>query len=860
MVLTVGEKRSQLVIFSIVVLLAVSILLVYAISETQGNNSKLVIWDEVDVEGGNRTILIQEFVTFSANFTDNSTGEPISDAASFCQIRFNIGGSWTALENMSYNSFRKLYRFERQINASGNNSWNVLCNGSKSGYDLLNVTDYIFIAEPVNPVEVFLNKPLNQTTDKDGSLIFNCTSRTYNKLVNISLYNNVSGAWRLNQTTLVSGTVNTTTLTLNNIPNGDYLWSCLAYDNESFSAFGINNSFKIGDDLETPTVNLVEPADSVTDSDGAIIFSYNVSDVTSAIDRCSLIINGKINMTDSLVLESKTQFFGLIGLKDNNYTWSVNCTDLSTDANVGSSVQRSFEVRDNSSPVISLIEPENGEIDILGNVTFEYMVSDFSCDVSSCRLIIDDITNQTNTTITELERQNFTIKNLNYGSYEWRINCTDTSPNANVGSSNSWELIVNKEPVVTLNTPIYGSDDNDGDITFNYTVQDDGLLRNCTLYHNISGSFLPNQSNTFVQTNVSLYFTINNVPSGEFDWNVICYDDARVPNSDWGGFSNFMLVVDKYPPTVSTIPNLFWTEDGILTLNLSNYFSDPKGDDLTYIEKHTGNVTIMLNNESNIAVLESAKNWFGNVTVVFTTFDKHGMNISSNNATFTVYEGSDTKPRFILTSPANNTVDTDGYIFFSCNATDDYALTNMSLYFNLTGNLTLRETKPLSGLTNGVMFNVTNLSNGNYQWECVAKDNSSQEQWSDVFDVNVSIEVNLLHHIGSWIVNNINTSKYVVLSYSEYLNNSLTLGLLNIYEADGDLYYSKNMSSGSNFNSNYLIIHPQLINITPNEIFDNNFTVNNTAGLNFSIKYYHQGKEYETTDNITITIRSGIWI
>jgi hypothetical protein len=118
----------------------------------------------------------------------------------------------------------------------------------------------------------------------------------------------------------------------------------------------------------------------------------------------------------------------------------------------------------------------------------------------------------------------------------------------------------------------------------------------------------------------------------------------------------------------------------------------------------------------------------------------------------------------------------------------------------------------------------------------------------------VNITANLTQYIPTWIVNNVNTSQYVTVTYSKYLNNSLTLGNLTIYEADGELYFTKNMSNVSGFGADSLMVHPQLINLTPNEVFDGNFSVGNTAGLNISIKYYYKGKEYTTTDNVTIEI------
>ena len=707
------------------------------------------------------------------------------------------------------------------------------------------------------PPGVSLDSPNDGSTRSNGNITFNCSADDDYNLVNMTLYTNTSGAWQAEETKSLTGIDNSTGFLINEISLGTYNWNCLAYDNDSMSSWASHNySLTIGNDSDLPVISLIGPANNTIDNDGSVLFTYNVTDATSSINNCSLLLNDEINNTDYSINEGTAQAFYLSGLNEDSYNWSINCYDNFDDGNLGVSDKMSVEIYDNTTPIVSLVNPENGYTDKTGDVLFEYVVKDSSNDIANCSLIFNGTINQTDSTVVELEDQNFTINNLTYGTYEWTVNCTDTSSNANEGTpAYTWEVIVNEKPSVTLNSPAFNSTDIDGDIVFNYTVQDDGLLNNCTLYHNISGIWQANQSNTFVQTNVSLFFYVYNIADGEYGWNVYCYDDARNPTEVKGRYTNMLLNVNKLPPEVSTMPNLSWSEDDTLELNLSNYFSDPKGDDLTYSVWHSNNVSITINNDTNMAVLESDKNWFGNISAVFTAFDEHDMNTSSNNITYTVFEEGDTKPRFISVTPINNSIDDDGYIFFEVNVTDDYALTNVSLYSNRTNeNLTLEETKVLTGLTNSTIFNLTDLSDGLYEWAIVANDNASQQEWTEIYVVNVSVQAELSHGFPSWIVNNVNTTRYVTISYSSYLNNSLVLGNLTIHEADGELYFTKNMSEVSGFDANLLMYHPQKVNLTPDEVFDNNFTVGNTAGLNMSFEYYYKGKSYELKDNVTIEI------
>jgi uncharacterized membrane protein len=111
-----------------------------------GTNSNLEMWSLADPQGGSVTPFMQEDVVFYANFTDSSTGAPISGGSVHCDIKFNISGSWTTPVTMSYNGTSDLYEHTGNFPGKGNYSWNVLCDGSSLGYDSdLNGTDYINI-------------------------------------------------------------------------------------------------------------------------------------------------------------------------------------------------------------------------------------------------------------------------------------------------------------------------------------------------------------------------------------------------------------------------------------------------------------------------------------------------------------------------------------------------------------------------------------------------------------------------------------------------------------------------------------------------------------------------------------------
>ncbi len=80
-------------------------------------------------------------------------------------------------------------------------------------------------------------------------------------------------------------------------------------------------------DNNAPSISLVSPEDDYTDTDGDLVFVYQVSD-SSPIQSCSLIINSDVNQTNSSVEKGQDQYFYLYGVDDGTQLdWSINCTD-----------------------------------------------------------------------------------------------------------------------------------------------------------------------------------------------------------------------------------------------------------------------------------------------------------------------------------------------------------------------------------------------------------------------------------------------------------------------------------------------------------------------------------------------------
>jgi len=93
-------------------------------------------------------------------------------------------------------------------------------------------------------------------------------------------------------------------------------------------------------------------------------------------------------------------------------------------------------------PTVALNSPPDGSISQTGSVTFQYTPDDADSGIAFCSLIINGVPDQTDNNVTEGAINEFVESGLSDGVYTWCVNCTDDSPNANVGVSESRNLTV----------------------------------------------------------------------------------------------------------------------------------------------------------------------------------------------------------------------------------------------------------------------------------------------------------------------------------------------------------------------------------------------------------------------------------
>ena len=119
--------------------------------------------------------------------------------------------------------------------------------------------------------------------------------------------------------------------------------------------------------------------------------------------------------------------------------------------------------------------------------------------------------------------------------------------------------ILNAAPDVTLNNPLNYTRNGSTSQKFNANMSDGDLdeLVNATLYHNISGSWLANQTIVLNGTSNSTNFTVANIPLGMYAWNVQVCDNYNFCNQNDINFTFERRTIVIFPITVPITPNNF---------------------------------------------------------------------------------------------------------------------------------------------------------------------------------------------------------------------------------------------------------------------------------------------------------------
>jgi hypothetical protein len=430
----------------------------------------------------------------------------------------------------------------------GTHYWNVTCRDDAGNRNISQT--WRFDSDTIGPA-VTLNSPSASSYTNKNPLDLNFTATDSHTIVNCSLY--LDGSLNQTITSVTSGIM--TNFTFTNLNQGVHNWNVSCYD--SFGLRGNSTSRNFTYDTILPTVYLNISTGYIFN--GTIpILNYTVIDNIDSNLTCNITVNSVIELAN-IASTNNTLISRSVPLLDGFKQWNVTCVDDA--GNVNTSETRIFQVI--GGPLVTLQTPVNGTIGNGTNITLKYYAQDGN-GVANCSLYINDVLNQTNTSITSGANNTFLISSLNEGRYNWSVTCYDT--NGYPGYSSTWQIISDRsKPSINLSAPISGQVLTTTPTYFNFTLLD-FYSTNATCNLTIDGIVNAGNQN-FVALNGSVTTRSQTVTNGLHYWNVTCIDLGY--NFNTSLTRNFTINV-TFPVSVTVVADKTQYQEGeIAQINIT---------------------------------------------------------------------------------------------------------------------------------------------------------------------------------------------------------------------------------------------------------------------------------------------------
>ncbi|MCF7865842.1 hypothetical protein K9M18_00200 [Candidatus Woesearchaeota archaeon] len=490
---------------------------------------------------------------------------------------------------------------------------------------------------------------------------------------------------------------------------------------------------------------------------------------------------------------------------------------------------------------VSLNSPENNSVkDILTfniscTATTEYELINITLYINSTGTWQ---ANQTKSATGNNSQKNFEITLENLNSYKYNCLAIDNESNqafANENNTFTVNTFFDFTPEINLSYPQENYTNNTQNIinlTLNASVSDDVNLVNCSLYHNYSGTWNLNQTNTVTGNLNTTSFQLNNIGNKSFIWNIGCYDDANQLNF---AENNRTIILDNENPQISInepTNQIYYINN--ITINITT--NEP----LNYCNYTLDNwLTNNLTNQISSTEYQATENNLaeGTYTIKTSCEDIHG---NINNTEQTIFTINHKKPNVTLTNPTNNYLNnTNQYVnlTFSATATDGNELMNCSLYHNYSGTWILNQTNLVTGISNTTNFQLNNLTNKIFIWNIECSDKNNEKAFATS---------------NRSIILDINPPGLTINSPNETYQDPSPLIIINITDQAETAWYNINNQNNITICNNCTGIQTTYKNL-PEGNYQINIYVNDTnANLNSKSEFFTINQNlnyYETYDD-----------
>jgi hypothetical protein len=210
-------------------------------SYSAANNSNLSIFDQTDAEGGGETKFINQNITFYANYTNTTSGEPINSTGDFCEISFNVSGGWSPPAQMAFNTTSLLYENVSSFSSTGKFNWSVSCYSNE--FENLTSNDSVTISVDTEFPRWSANITSVSSPAEFSSFRnyqFNVTWTDNNAVHTVLIEHNFSGV--LKNYTVTSSDRGVYYYDYENISAGSYVWR--EYANDSSGNMNVTDQFE----------------------------------------------------------------------------------------------------------------------------------------------------------------------------------------------------------------------------------------------------------------------------------------------------------------------------------------------------------------------------------------------------------------------------------------------------------------------------------------------------------------------------------------------------------------------------------------------------------------------------------------
>lgn len=207
----------------------------------------------------------------------------------------------------------------------------------------------------------------------------------------------------------------------------------------------IFRSVQVNDSI-VPTIAINDPPSQAYARNTSLPFNNTASDLGSGLSACKWNLDNGANST--VTCNSNITFNASEGTHTLNFYSNDSFNNLAL-------TSTTFSINQ-SAPAVVLNFPANGSyLNYTNNIYLNYTPTD-SDGISACKLYGDFngtfSINQTNTNITNVTMNNFTIPSLSDNVYKWNVECNDTSNNKAFALNNNTFTIDTILPLISIDS------------------------------------------------------------------------------------------------------------------------------------------------------------------------------------------------------------------------------------------------------------------------------------------------------------------------------------------------------------------------------------------------------------------------